>query len=780
MYDSAPPAARDGFSFAAFMNALWVRRWLVALVSLPIGLAAAAITWFAFPADYTARTVLKCKLNKPSYLELTPTRDSSNKEETAQAQRNMLAVVRSSKILDAAIKNLKDGNLKDSDGNPLVDSPLVKSQPDSWLATNLRAGFNDDTEFMSLSLSGLHPKDQAAILNAVAIEFQKEVIREANSQRLILAERLRLAIDKTVDKFHKKREEYAGPVHSRDASDTKLQLHIATSAALTADLNKLEAELRRTEKLRDQAKVDLIQAKADLFLSIRYGIGAPVAAVGGVCVAESQHQPRPVSPIALEAALARSPAILRQTKFLTDAEQELADRTNKVKPENDTLLPGLREKVETAKIELLKIQKTETETITRMLRTQAVSVVAEQLAQLERNVTLLMDQWKTQKDAHGAALAQAQPVPLSSKQELDRTEVEQLEEMYKTLKDKREKLNFELANADADMVVVASLASDKLAADTRGQIIRTAGAGVGATALVILGLGFWEMSRRRLRTREEVTARVGLRVLGTLPQIRNPVSRVALGPPGKTLFGDHADSIRTLLLSGETLVSPEGVPVRSLSRVIVVTSASPAEGKSILALNLVASLVRAGKRTLLIDADLRRPSLHSSLGCDDNPGLSEVLTGAIPVGDAIQCPTPGFGFIAAGLMCDEGLEALGRVDHTAFIGELLKEWDVIVLDTPPILSAPDGLILGGVADGVLLAVRSGVSHTEEVCEASRLLEDAGCRVLGAVLNGVSTNRSVYNYRARRSQSALVKPGLSGERPLPGDSRSKVKRAGGVP
>ena len=112
------------------------------------------------------------------------------------------------------------------------------------------------------------------------------------------------------------------------------------------------------------------------------------------------------------------------------------------------------------------------------------------------------------------------------------------------------------------------------------------------------------------------------------------------------------------------------------------------------------------------------------------------------------------GFIATGLMCDEGLEALGRVDHTAFIAELLKEWDVIVLDTPPILSAPDGLILGGVADGVLLAVPSGVSHTEEVCEASRLLEETGCRVLGAVLNGVSTNRSVYNYRARRSQSRL--------------------------
>jgi capsular exopolysaccharide synthesis family protein len=165
-------------------------------------------------------------------------------------------------------------------------------------------------------------------------------------------------------------------------------------------------------------------------------------------------------------------------------------------------------------------------------------------------------------------------------------------------------------------------------------------------------------------------------------------------------------------------------------------------------------LVRSGKRTLLIDADLRRPSLHLTLGATDEFGLSDVLTGQARIRKVIQQLSPKLGFISAGLNPDEGLQALGCVDHSTWIKPLLNEFDFIVLDTPPVLSGPDGLILGSVADGVLLAVRSGVSRSEEVSEASHLLEQVGCRVLGAVLNGVATSRSVYYYRARRSEPAL--------------------------
>ncbi|HEV3438490.1 MAG TPA: hypothetical protein VG122_14095, partial [Gemmata sp.] len=748
MYDSAPPAARDGFSFAAFMNAIWVRRWLVALVSLPIGLAAAAIAWFAFPAEYTVRTTLRCKLGRQSYLELAAPKDS-NKEEIAQAQRNMLALVRSSGVLNAAAT---------SEG--VKNSPLVLSLTDSvnWLASNLRAGFNDDTEYLSLSLSGpRRPEDQAKLLNAVATSFREVVEGEAQTQRKALGDRLDSAIRLTSDKINKKRSELyvlPGGQRSRDAVDPDQQANIATIAALRVDLAKLNAELRRAKELRDQLKAELPLIALVDFGSIRVG-GSPL-------------QKSSLPPMTLEAALAQRPTILRQSKILADAEQELADRASLVIPERDKLLPSLREKIENAKIELRKIQKAETEAMTRMFRDQAVSAIVRELAQAQRNVDLLTRQVEEVNKELKSPLLIPPEVETKNlaKAELYRKELEQLEEMYKALKDKREKLHFELNTFDTQLtrgwfkltdqvfdalkranmpesvvmklnslknkeffqqddfvkeisnllkpeetaqyqnlvlkhahpedletVCVLTPASAPTTPDIRGQMIRMAGAGVGAVVLVILGFGFWEMSRRRLRTREEVMARVGLRVLGTLPHVRTRASlnpaRAVLGPPGRTLFGDHADGIRTLLLSGETRMSPEGVPVRSLCRVIVVTSASPAEGKSILALNLVASLVRAGKRTLLIDADLRRPSLHNSLGCDDNPGLSEVLTDVIPIGDAIQCPTPGLGFIAAGLICDEGLEALGRVDHAAFIGELLKEWDVVVLDTPPILSAPD-------------------------------------------------------------------------------------------
>lgn len=789
MLESAPPATRDGFTFAAFLSALWVRRWLVALVSIPVGLSVAAIIWYMFPAEYTARAVLQCKLGKPSHLDLTTQKDNT-KEEIAQAQRNLLALVHNPKVISAAIDSISP------------DRAIFRSIPDkpSWLANNLRAGFSDDTEYMTISLSGLHPQDQADIINAVARSLKDEVKDEAKKQRITLTTRLAGAIKKITTDINIKRKsllEKEKDSRPKGAADPELQLSVATIANLSAKQIELKAELDRTKELSKQAKEDLEIARQKLHVT------AFEALIG--CTGELTPQLKaPPLTVTIEAGIARSPAIIKQTKVLLDAEKALNDRMATVLPDHSTL-PPLKAKVDAAKAELQKVHQSETEAAIQILNEQAVSAKMTECTQLDRSVDQLTKRIQLiegeLKKTHDKLNGSSTLVSTTVEVERMRKEIEQLEEMYKILKDKSDKLEFDLDETilkglpesederktilplltSSDAVLVVSEASTPRFPDVKGQMVRTAGSGIGTAVLVALGIGIWELSRRRLRTREEVMARVGLRVLGTLPQVRNraalnPAATAALGPPGRNVFGDHADSIRTLLLNCET-PGTEGVPVRASSRVIVVTSASPAEGKSILAINLVASLARAGKKTLLVDADLRRPSLHTSLGRGDHAGLSELLLGVVETEEAVQHLSPGLDFIAAGLACDEGLEALGRVDHVALVGEFLKDYDVVVLDTPPILSAPDGLILGGVADGVLLAVRSGISHTEEVCEASRLLDEAGCRVLGAVLNGVATNRSVYNYRNQKPVAALE--ANEDESPQPREGRKKATRKGGV-
>jgi succinoglycan biosynthesis transport protein ExoP len=721
---STPQASSDGNSWVSFLQALWIRRRLAAAIGIPLALLAAAITWFAFPAEYTARALLRCRFSRPALLETTHSKD---KEETAQTQRNMIALVRSPKVLVGAVS-----------AERVRDLPLISTFPDpiNWLGTNLRAGFNDDTEYLTLTLSGLHPAEQAAILNAVVESFRAEVNDDARKQLLTQTHRLDSAIADTKIAILKQRDELARLTqgfHLRggNGNDPEQQLQIATIAALTTDLIKLQAELRRAKDLRDLAKNNLELVRKT-----------------------------PVGKNAIETVLTRHPGILLLNKQLEDALEQIAERANKgIVPENDPLLPRLKAKAETVKIELQKIRKVETETITQSLYDQSIALADVELAQSERNVALLTKQ----EEALRVELDRRQitpNAPLPPEVELRRKEVEQLEDLFKALKDKREKLSFELRNGDElDTVLVVNSATPPAVADVRAQIIRTAGAAIGTAVLALLSLGFWEKSRRRIRTREEVSSRLGLRVIGTLPEMgsRKVLNEIEWSVPSSstgTFIVDHADSIRTVLMNtnrpgGDTL------PGRSKCRVIVVTSAGPTEGKSVLAHQLAASLVRAGKRTVLVDADLRRPNLHNVLRTADRPGLSEIMTENLPAIDVVQHPSPGLGFIPAGLNCDEGLKNVGRADHSIWIGELLKEYDVVVMDTPPVLSAPDGLIFGRVADGVLLAVRSGVSQAEDVGQASRLLEEVGCHVLGAVLNGVPMSRSVYDYRTRRPEQAFA-------------------------
>ena len=313
--------------------------------------------------------------------------------------------------------------------------------------------------------------------------------------------------------------------------------------------------------------------------------------------------------------------------------------------------------------------------------------------------------------------------------------MEQLESLYRSLKDKRERMNLELRSAEElDVVTVVARAEEPKVADVKGQAVRVGGAGGAAALAVAALLGLWEWSRRRVRSREQLAGHLGLRVLGSLPRLG-----LAPAPPTEsgTGFGfESADAIRTMLLAEDSPDRP---------RVILVTSAASGEGKTVLAVQLAASLARAGRRTLLVDADLRRPSLHTLLKVD-GPGLSDGLAAGRSGTHHIQTLAPNFGFLPAGTACREGLAAMPRVDQRRMYQRWLQAWEFVVVDTPPVLAAPDGLILGREADGVVLSVRPEVSRMDDVAEATRLLTGVGAHVLGAVLNGVRIPRLAYPYQ----------------------------------
>ncbi len=172
------------------------------------------------------------------------------------------------------------------------------------------------------------------------------------------------------------------------------------------------------------------------------------------------------------------------------------------------------------------------------------------------------------------------------------------------------------------------------------------------------------------------------------------------------------------------------------ARVLLVTSAGPGEGKTTLAAHLASSLARAGRKTLLIDGDLRRPGVHQLFELPQQPGFSEVLLGEVEAPDAVQnTPQDGLSVLAAGQWDREVMQALARDGLEGVFERLREEFDFIVIDSHPVLSATDSLLLGQQVDAVILSVLRDVSQTPRVYAASQRLAALGVRVLGAVVNG---------------------------------------------
>jgi capsular exopolysaccharide synthesis family protein len=202
-----------------------------------------------------------------------------------------------------------------------------------------------------------------------------------------------------------------------------------------------------------------------------------------------------------------------------------------------------------------------------------------------------------------------------------------------------------------------------------------------------------------------------------------------------------AESYRALRTS--LLLSHLGAP----PKVIMVTSALPQEGKSTTSINCAVVLAQKGIRVLLIDCDLRRPSIHKTLGMGPRSGLSNVLTGSITLKQAITvAPTlPNLDVLPAGTPPPNPAELLASTNMRDVLAELRDKYDHIVLDTPPTLSVTDAVVLSPRADAIVLVIRSG-STTKQALRRSRdILMQVNARVSGVLLNAVDLSSPDYYY-----------------------------------
>ncbi len=179
-------------------------------------------------------------------------------------------------------------------------------------------------------------------------------------------------------------------------------------------------------------------------------------------------------------------------------------------------------------------------------------------------------------------------------------------------------------------------------------------------------------------------------------------------------------------------------------RTLVVTSASPGEGKTTTAANLAVSFAQQGMRVLIVDCDLRRSRLHKVFSVPREPGLTDVIIGQVEQDAVIrETSVPGLSVLSSGQLPPNPSELLGGQRMQKVLASLSEAFDLILLDTPPLLAASDGAILATLADGVVIVVKAGATEQEAAQQAMQQLTAVGARVVGAVLNDPESKLESY-------------------------------------
>ena len=180
-------------------------------------------------------------------------------------------------------------------------------------------------------------------------------------------------------------------------------------------------------------------------------------------------------------------------------------------------------------------------------------------------------------------------------------------------------------------------------------------------------------------------------------------------------------------------------------RCLVITSAVPGEGKTMSSTNLAVALAQTGRNTLIIDADLRRPRVASTLGLDPAVGLTTALVGKTEIHDAIQVHEPsGLHVLASGAKPPNPTEILQSKITQDLIKRLRSSYDMVIIDAPPLLPVADASVLSTLSDGVIIVVRHGKTTKDQVQEAINRLQQVGGRLYGVVVNMVA-KRAVGSY-----------------------------------
>jgi capsular exopolysaccharide synthesis family protein len=700
--DLPPPGLSTTISLPLLLKALQ-RRWFRATVAgLLAAVVATTVMWFVVPKKYVATASLMINPSTPAVAFVQLARET----DAGSYQRTQGALVKSRFVLTAALRPSK-----------IAELSIVREQDDAiaWLQKALTVDFQLSNEIMRLQIQGDRPQELRDLLTSIVESYMEEVVMGDKKDRNERLDALRSQAVNFEDRLRTKRRTL------KDLSDltgsTSPFVVAMNQQYQLAQLNEKQRDLMQIEKEMNRARLEAISEDA------------------------KGSSPQPVNPLLVNKAVESDKSVQKLDLDIADAQERLDKVVAKV-GKDSPLVAELTKKVESLTYARANLIDKKRPTLEKEESQRQQLQAKDQSRTLKEKLALMQEMHKiltTDIDKLRNEMRSTQQG--AGNLEAAKDDVDQVEGTTRKLRDLV--AQFEVEQASPARVRVWDRADVQLATTTQTQILMSGGGGIAAMAIVILLIGYWELMAKRVISGDDVVSGLGWRLIGALPALPDRARKgfVRSGKDDKywhSLLTESVDATRTMLLHA---ARTEGL------RSVMVTSAVAGEGKTSLSCHLATSLARAGRKTVLIDCDLRSPAAHRLFELPSEPGMCELLRHEIDLADALR-PTPAANlwFIPAGRVNSQTLQALALEGVAPVLDELKKQFDFLVIDSSPVLPVVDALVIGQQVDVVIFSLLRNISRIPNVYAAYQRLSTLGIRMLGAVVNGVQKEMYGYSYR----------------------------------
>lgn len=690
-------------SLSAYLHGLR-RHWALATgLGLLCGIVAGLAVWFALGEQYTATAVFRIAMREPALVFETAETEMGRFTQAAfEIYRDTQAeYVKSEPVLTAAVRDPEVARL-----------PIVARErfPVRWLRGELDVGFPRQAGLMAVSLTendGAAGRDVAKLVNAVVAAYETKVLAR---ERLRRGERLseldKLYAEKDAE-LRKKMSELTQLAEALGTGDPEA-LQVKQQVAMRR-FGDIQSQYLQTQVLLQRARLELGDQQTQL---------ANIESV-------------PVPQMDVEEYVEGRALTRDLSRDLAARMMALAQTQANINPRSGSRYQQRRaDDVEMLRAEIAALGGDAEQKI----REKMASEIGARIRELEGEIGVLS---KQEQDLEQRVQEQEKELDRLSTSSIDlemmRSDIEQLNQVLAGIADEREKLNVEL-QADPRVELDHPAEKPETASNWTARYALSILAMLVGLCVPIGCVAWWDTRAERVNSPADVSRRLGLTVLGSVPLIPGRVIR-KLGSPSRRHQSWHL----------RLTESVDGIAARLLrqaeldeTRVVLVSSAGGGEGKTTLATQLAMSLARNGRATALVDFDLRRPALDGVFGLPLEPGVSEVLRGEQDVSEVVrETGTDNLSVVTAGRWDRHALRALANGAAGSLFEALRAECEFVVVDAAPILPVADTRFVSQHADGVILSVFRDVSRSPKIMAACEILEAFGVRTVEAVVTGPS-------------------------------------------